>query len=312
MSNDWDDEWEGWEPEQTGSSRARWVAFLVLLIMICMGGMLVLGWQFLMRTGGADLLPESGANSAETDPDLAEPTAIAEATSTPQLAPTATLPGAEVVDTGPAITAVSSGPLGIDADLSDWPDAPTVASPFRVYSADGWDGTMDVTAEWRLAWDANHLYVSAVVADDTHVQTQTGSQVFMGDSLSLQIDTQRAQDLGAVLSEDDFQIELSPGDFGSLPASAYRFRGTADNRMLDAPGARIVVASRPSGNGYIIEAAIPWVDLAVQPVAGMEMGIALNVNDNDTPGSAEQEVMMSHISTREFRNPASWGTLELR
>jgi hypothetical protein len=42
------------------------------------------------------------------------------------------------------------------------------------------------------------------------------------------------------------------------------------------------------------------------------MGVALNANDDDVPGTAVQEVMMSHVSTRTLRNPTGWGTLTLK
>ena len=41
------------------------------------------------------------------------------------------------------------------------------------------------------------------------------------------------------------------------------------------------------------------------------MGIALNVNDNDTPGTAVQEVMKSHVGSRRSSDPTSWGTIVL-
>jgi hypothetical protein len=43
----------------------------------------------------------------------------------------------------------------------------------------------------------------------------------------------------------------------------------------------------------------------------MVMGLALNANDNDTPGTAAQEVMMSHVASRTLTDPTSWGTLTL-
>ena len=35
-------------------------------------------------------------------------------------------------------------------------------------------------------------------------------------------------------------------------------------------------------------------------------------NDNDTPGTAVQEVMKSHVATRTLTDPTGWGTLTLR
>ena len=64
--------------------------------------------------------------------------------------------------------------------------------------------------------------------------------------------------------------------------------------------------------GYMLEAVIPWQDLDISPTPGLVLGLALNANDNDTPGTAVQEVMKSHVATRAFQDPTSWGTLTLR
>jgi hypothetical protein len=164
-----------------------------------------------------------------------------------------------------------------------------------------------------VSWDDANLYLVVNVADDIHAQNQTGNQAFRGDSVELQIDTDRAGDYGPSLSPDDFQISLSPGDFAGLPPSAFRFQGTNGGDMLDAAAPHsIFVAARPSGAGYILEAAIPWRDLGLTPAAGLVIGLAVNVNDNDRPGTAAQEMMKSNAPNRRFADPTTWGTLTLQ
>jgi hypothetical protein len=240
----------------------------------------------------------------------------------PGLVPTVTLAGNRPISSPTPVTTATLPPGGsvtafrttrpfvIDGDVAEWGDFPSPASVFTVHTIAGWDGSDDVSAFWRLAWDDQFLWVMALVVDDMHVQTQSGNQIFRGDSLELQLDTRR--DLYRDYhSPATFQIVLSPGDFAALPPSAFRFRGQESGQMRDAPGHNIAVAARKSADGYVLEAAIPWSDLAMQPQPGLILGVALNVNDNDTPGSARQEVMKSHISTRTFGNPRTWGTLIL-
>jgi hypothetical protein len=81
---------------------------------------------------------------------------------------------------------------------------------------------------------------------------------------------------------------------------------------VDAPGQGISVAALQVENGYQLEAAIPWQAIGLRPAPGLVVGLALNVNDNDTAGTAVQEVMKSHVATRAFRDPSSWGRLTLR
>ena len=117
--------------------------------------------------------------------------------------------------------------------------------------------------------------------------------------------------VGWLGAEDDFQLAFSPGNFSQLTPEAFRFRGTAANRMDANPGHNIRVAAVKTSDGYTLEATIPWADLGVTPRAGLVMGLNLNANDNDSPGTAVQEVMMSNVSTRTFSNPTTWGMVTL-
>lgn len=201
----------------------------------------------------------------------------------------------------------------IDGRLSEWSAAPAIESAFIVHSADGWDGSDDCKAIWRLAWDETNLYLAVDVGDNVHVQTQSGNQIFLGDSVELQLDTMLDGDFAPGLSPDDYQIDLSPGDFSTLSPSAYLFRGTAEGQILDAVGGNHVsLQAVQTETGYILEAAVPWSDLNISPAEGHIIGLALNANDNDTPGTAVQEVMKSHVASRTFADPTSWGRLVLR
>jgi hypothetical protein len=320
--HDFDEEWRGLEPEQPEQQQRSgvWIGVVVAVFFVgvCLVGAFLLVRQFLDRTGdggGPVAVPTSPVEEEIVEEED-------EATEEPDLglAPTVTPAnedGGEVeqppIGAGTVAVVRLSGSVKIDGDLSDWPEITTVTSAYRVFAAESWDGSEDLTAVWHLTYDDTNLYIGVDVTDDTHVQTQSGNQIFRGDSVDIQFDTDRAGDYAAQLSPDDYQITLSPGDFGGLPPSAFRFQGTADNRILDAPGGHhVTVAAQATERGYVLEAAIPWSDLNVTPEAGFVMGVALNANDDDVPGTAVQEVMMSHVSTRTLRNPTGWGTLTLK
>ena len=46
----------------------------------------------------------------------------------------------------------------------------TIGNRVCVLPMEGWDGTADVTASWRLGWDGTNLYIAVEVLDDVHVQ----------------------------------------------------------------------------------------------------------------------------------------------
>lgn len=307
----WDKEWAGLEPRQRRiPAWGCWifaVVLAVILIAACTAGLYFL-WQRLDLPGqpGEILIAPTTVAGNEGTPEIEEPAAD----DLPLLAPTVTLPS------GNSSATVEVLPLSfvpaLEGDLFEWEDLPFYTSEYLVYNASTWDGSDDVTALWRFSWDNINLYFAVEVEDDRHVQTQTGNQIFRGDSISLQFDTQLENDFGPQLSRDDFQIDISPGDFNTLPPSAFRFRGTNNGSMSDAPGHNITIATRQAGEGYTLEVAIPWQDLEFSPESGKIIGVALNVNDNDMPGTAQQEVMKSHVAARLFADPTSWGTLTLR
>lgn len=330
--DNFDDTWSGLEPEQPDdqSSWLFWLAIgggLIVILCFCAIGTFFAVRQLLVTPAPPQILEVPTQPAVEAtlpgEATIDAPTALPPPptppvfpTSTPDVAATITLPGqatAIIPDAGNVIAVQMPTPPTIDGLLNEWDGVTSVSSSFRVFQISTWDGTDDLTASWRLAWDLNHLYVGVEVIDDIHVQTQTGNQIFRGDSVDMQFDTNREADFGNGLSPDDFQITFSPGDYASLPESAFRFQGTANGQILDAPGGHhITLKAQQTESGYTVEAAIPWGDLDLTPSAGLVIGIALNANDNDSPGTAAQEVMMSHVATRTLTDPSGWGTLTLQ
>lgn len=312
----WDEEWTGLEPEPPRAGQ-NWmllgiVLTTLLLLAVCLGGMYLVVGQLSERTGPNQLLPPGADQNGAVEDE--EETAVSPADD-PPVAATVTLPGApppaDQTGSSQAIAVRLSSPPTINGNLSDWPDAPTTQSSHVVHRADGVTRSPTALATWRLGWDDTHLYVITAVTDDIHVQTQQGSQVFRGDSLELQIETNPNRNASS-LGPSNFQIALSPGNFSDIPPSAFRFQGNAQGQMRDALGHSIVVAANQTDEGYIVEAAIPWADLNMTATAGLTLRVALNLNDNDTPGTARQEMMLSNVSTRQYANPLSWGTLRLQ
>lgn len=317
----WDKEWQGLEPEQPQAGRCGcWLGVLLLLISLfatCVGtGYFAWRQLDLPIDPGAALarstIPPLASLEPEANPVIGTPESQPVAT-LPPLVATVTLPSAGATNEGDDVaTHLFTTAPQIDGNLSEWDVVPGVESSHLVFSTNGWDQTDDVRAIWQLGWDQGNLYVAVRVEDDTHVQTESGSTIFKGDGVSLQVDTQRTADFGPGLSPDDFQINLSPGDFAGNPMGTYRYRGTDSGELTDSPGHNISLSTVRSGEGYTLEAAIPWNDLGIAPEPGLQLGIALNVNDNDTPGTAVQEVMKSHVATRKYSDPTSWGTVTLR
>jgi hypothetical protein len=254
----------------------------------------------------------------------ASPTSVVEAgaTDTPVLAPTHTptpvpatatnTPVAAAVPTarpnGAPVSAIrlTTAPT-IDAILNEW-SGNAFNSNHVVHGGASWAGTSDLSAICYAGWDTTNLYFALRVFDDTHAQISTGVYLYRGDSVELQFDRDLVGDFYVrTQSSDDTQIGFSPGNFDGLSPEAYRWFPNS----LSGPLSSVIVDSRQTPQGYEIEIKIPWATLGITPTAGSYYGFALSVSDNDQVGSAVQESMVSSVSSREWGDPTTWGTLYL-
>ncbi len=208
---------------------------------------------------------------------------------------------------GPLITAARrDGPV-IDGDLGDWPALADVIDK-GAFGGEQWTGTGDAAAVYAVGWDANNLYLAVRVSDDVFVQTQRGETLFRGDSLELLLDANLADDFtSSVLSSDDYQLGLSPGNFEGVNADSWLWFPAG---VAGTPGG-VGLGARRTAAGYDLEASIAWSLFGVTPTEGGRYGFLLSLNDNDSPGTAQQQAMISSTAGRRLTNPTTWGTLEL-
>lgn len=145
------------------------------------------------------------------------------------------------------------------------------------------------------------------MTDDQHVQNESGRTMYKGDDIEIQLDAQLEADFADdKLSDDDNQIGLSAGNFDDHPPEAYVWLPS------ERSGTMIEMAVRQTASGYFLEAAIPWWVLGVQPQPERAYGFALSLSDNDTPGTSEQECMVSTSPNRTtYSNPTLLGNLIL-
>ena len=207
-------------------------------------------------------------------------------------------------------------PPVVDGSLDEWRSITTTRylSTHAFYQPENWAGPEDLSAVWKLAWDDEFLYVAVETFDDVHVQT--GSLLWQGDSVDVEIDTDPesgAED--GLVTDDDWQWILSPGDFGDVaPAFALLQGRAAESFQGDSLDAERVdvAASRKSPAGYVLEARIPWGRMAVAfPTPGTVFGFSLSASDNDTPGTADQQTMISNHPGFRVAEPQTWGRLTL-
>jgi serine/threonine-protein kinase len=206
-------------------------------------------------------------------------------------------------------------PPAIDGDLTDWEGASPGPFPAphvtEIRQGVKYEGANDLSAEFYFAWDDNNFYVAAVITDDVHVQfaRTRGYDLYKGDDVELWFDTDLAGDFASREGNaDDFQLGMSPGDFGALGPEAVFWRPNrvdARNKMVDVAARR-----RANNNGYTLEARVPWAAFGeFRPQPGQAIGFAASAGDNDRVGEAVQEVMISTTPNLVWNRPATFGNL---
>ncbi len=194
-----------------------------------------------------------------------------------------TVAGSGMIDVLPVMDlAPATGPPRIDGDLADWDGIETHAvSSDHIWSGSVPGGDADCSAEFRVAYDQENLYVAVDVRDDVVVCNIAPDDVkghWRSDAVEICVDPSGRSDNTLTV----FKAGIFPGTTAGREPRAAR---DADARQgvieKTAPGMR--VASRFTGSGYIIETAIPWSDMpgGTAPSAGETIGFNLVIYDGD-------------------------------
>jgi len=177
-------------------------------------------------------------------------------------------------------------PLQIDADLSDWKEVPNAITlnteAHATWRRADWTGPDDLSATVRLAWRHDGLTIAVDATDDVMQQPFTGADIWKGDYINVLLDLRPTLDT----DEGLYQLGISPGDFGKVPASVYIYQPQG----LNAQGAR--VTARRSARGYIVEAFVPFASLGIAGVKQEQFAtFELGVSDSDETPSAQQTML---------------------
>ncbi|MGB8453620.1 MAG: sugar-binding protein [Anaerocolumna sp.] len=118
-------------------------------------------------------------------------------------------------------------------------------------------GNTDTTADFRVLWDDNALYILAEVKD-SNLSAESGT-VYARDSIEIFLDENN--DKTQAYDVDDLQFRVN-----------YKNAQSADHGDLD----RFYTSTKVTGDGYRIEARVALQD---QPVNDKVLGFELSIND---------------------------------
>ncbi|MEN8240427.1 MAG: sugar-binding protein [Chloroflexota bacterium] len=256
--------------------------------------------------------PEPGEPTSTDLPDPASPTdepgveVTQPAPPTPTSVAYAETPAVAVVDQVEAHY-LNSAPT-IDGALSEWPGEMYSMSDL-VYGPEYYANSADLSGQFKIAWDNDNLYLGVVVFDTRYSQTATGTQMFMGDSLEILMDTNLSGDASDTqLSGDDYQIGISAGNLHDV-AIPEAFMWYPSDKIGTLPG--VEIAGVLINGGYVVEIAMPWSVVGVTPTNGKIVGFLFSISDNDMQFMNKQQSVVSFSPSRELQNPTSWSELKL-
>jgi len=199
----------------------------------------------------------------------------------------------------------SPRPIRVDGKLKDWPESRVVLMDREDFVAEGrgfWQGPADGSAKVYLTYDAEYLYLAAVVMQDhPPVNTRDGAELWNGDCIELMVSSRQGP-LDPFFSTGDSHIGLAPGNGAAHP------RGWCFHRDREVQGLRI--SSRKTNTGYLLEAAVPLAafgGLEVGPDRTARINVAVGFAG---PVSGDRLFAIDLTGrARSWRDPGSWPTV---
>jgi hypothetical protein len=183
---------------------------------------------------------------------------------------------------------LASGAIKVDGILTDWREAgiPTISlSPASLEGEATASRGTSAPARASIAYDDRFLYLAVEVSDKSPFVDDYNPKA--GDSVVLLLDTRPGRFQEPEMTEGFYKLHLVPA-LGLLKEPTVLFDyPTFDLDLVsnNRNGIEEEVISRPTAEGYVIEASIPLLNFPyVKWQSGARFRMAIAVNDADTDG----------------------------
>lgn len=196
---------------------------------------------------------------------------------------------------------VAPGSMKIDGIADGWPGRPPelIGSDRIVGGKDG----KGLEATYKLAWDAENLYVIVNITDPTPLNNgRKGDHLWDGDGIELFIGSEKLDQPGTLLFSDR-QVLL--GGHPEVKAGSTHVVNAATQ-----PEIRLVNVPSVDGSGYTMEAAIPWTALDIKPGENQELIFDMAIDDAPQGGGRTRQLMWNG-GARNSGDRSYWGRLQL-
>ncbi len=178
----------------------------------------------------------------------------------------------------PLVLTCYLGTPTLDGSLDEWQglDAAVVDAESQVFTGgENWTDASDCSAKFYVMWDDTNIYIAIDAKDDNVVNTQTGGDIWRNDAAEIFFATTNA--VGG--HDEHYQYGFTPDEMEWNWCN------------IDGAGSKdpdyATVASTVTGDGYIIEAAVEYGQMASLNFANNSViGFHPVLDDADGDGSA--------------------------
>jgi hypothetical protein len=192
-----------------------------------------------------------------------------------------------------AIAKKTKGPIVINGDFAPFASAVPIIMDSDAFlkEGSGWNGPKDLSAKIYLMWDKEFIYLYAKVTDNfPMVNSKTKGDIWNGDAIEMVI--------------PNYQIGFGTGDGMANKPSVWIWQKNRNS------SGQITVAKSFDPTGYILEAKIPWSEIAtIAPNAGDTMAFDIAVDDADQTWERKCQFIWSGDYLY-YKDPDVWGVLK--
>ena len=160
------------------------------------------------------------------------------------------------------------------------------------------ESSKDLSAVWQAKWDQQFLHIRVDTLDDFYVRDS--SVPWGDDSIEIFIDADGSRN-PSFDGKNDFHLIFRWKDQKASLSSNSAGQGDMG----------IQQTMTRSNHGMVLEAAIPWRALGVYPVEGQQIGIDIQVNDDDNGNERDSKLAWHAKSDDAWKNPQRFGRLVL-
>lgn len=168
-----------------------------------------------------------------------------------------------------------------------------------------WKGEADLSADVKMLWDDDNIYLALDVTDDNHVQPYEDNMIWSGDSIQLGLEIDRETNGGI-----DGYNELGFALLNDGTESAYRWIGANGFSESDFTNeAEFEIVRKDDKTIY--EIAIPWKALSGKliPKEGNNVGFSLVLVEADS--RSREGMFVYHDGISGSKNPDLFGDIIL-